>query len=32
MAIKFSPNYDVDPCECQVVHPRPGRQGKYESM
>jgi len=32
MANKFSPNYDVDPCECQVVHPRPGHEGKYDSM
>jgi hypothetical protein len=32
MANKYSPNYDVDPCQCQVVHPRPGREGKYDSM
>ena len=32
MANKFSPNYDVDPCECQVVHSRPGHEGKYDSM
>lgn len=32
MANKYSPNYDVDPCECQLVHTRPGREGKYDSM